>query len=692
MATPHQKEKRRPRGRGAVAWGAAVLLWCAWGYCRDGNGLGLLWTTAVLAAVAAVLPRPFPGNARWLIWTWVAVTVSCLAANVERVAVPEEVWKQGYMIDRIATVAYAMGVSAVFFRMSAVGVTKIVVGVLPMMMLTIGREAAPGRAPALAAHISVWVLVALAAGLEQARQAAEEKGAGGLPFGWRELTARCGWWVAMLALAVALRVPVERAAVATQRRLLGLAYQPRGGPAGQRATDLPLSRALPKGFGGRMRIVLLLQAKKAPGYLRESVFTTYAGGRWLAPGLGGPIQPRAGDAGRAGEVFPLAAVSAGTVDDRVRVEVLSPQLLGAFCLPGNAVALTCEGGGAPQADANGMLTVEGALPLRYEADVVTRADANAYPAPDGLGDPAYLALPPALAGAVSNWTQACAGLPEAPTARAAARCLEDYFAWNFRYRTDVLLQAIPDPLVDFMARREGYCVHFASAAALMLRARGIPARVVGGYACGEWDPWLGRWVVREREAHAWVEAWDREAGRWLLVEATPPDGQPAAYTRPGGVRRAWDLCTALWQRMIAALKTMSFLAAITAGGEAVFFFAWRLVWGPVGVLLLAGGLAVVWWRRRVRRRRETFESRLRAALTQAMRRIARRAVPEHLRRREAEGWDAWLARVRPALPPDAFAELRDQVERYQRLRYRARLDRSEADAWLARDDRKHPPL
>jgi hypothetical protein len=112
----------------------------------------------------------------------------------------------------------------------------------------------------------------------------------------------------------------------------------------------------------------------------------------------------------------------------------------------------------------------------------------------------------------------------------------------------------------------------------------------------------------------------------------------------------------------------------------------------VGVLLLAGGLAVVWWRRRVRRRRETFESRLRAALTQAMRRIARRAVPEHLRRREAEGWDAWLARVRPALPPDAFAELRDQVERYQRLRYRARLDRSEADAWLARDDRKHPPL
>jgi hypothetical protein len=688
MATPHQNVEKRPRGRWAVAWGAAVLLWCAWGYCRDGNGLGLLWTTAVLAAVAAVLPRPFYGNTRWQIWTWLAVTVSCLAANVGRVAAPEEVWRQGYVMDRIATVAYAMGVSAVFFRMSAVGVTRIVVGALPMMMLTLGRDGAPGRAPTLAAHISIWVFVAVAAGLEQARQAAEEKGAGGLPFGGRELAARCGWLVAMLALAVGLRVPVERAAVAAQRRILGLAYPSRGGPAGPRAPDLPLSRPLPRGFGGRMRIVLLLRAREAPGYLRESVFTAYAGGRWLAPGPGGPVQPLTGDAGRAGEVFPLAAVPAGAVADRVRVEVLTPRLLVAFCLPGNA----CEGGGAPQADANGMLTAEGALPLRYEADVVTRADAHAYPAPDGLGDPAYLALPPALAGAVSNWTQACAGLTEAPTARAAARCLEDYFARNFRYRADVLLQAKPDPLVDFMTRREGFCVHFASAAALMLRARGIPARVIGGYACDEWDSWLGRWVVREREAHAWVEAWDREAGRWLLVEATPPDGRPAAYARAGLVRRARDLCTALWQRMIAALKSMSFLAVIAAGGEAVFNWAWRLVRGPGGVLLLAGGLAAAGWRRRARRRRETREARLRAALTDAMRRIARRAVPEHLRRREAEGWESWLARVRPALPPGAFAELRDQVERYQRLRYRARLDRAAAEAWLARDGRKHPPV
>jgi transglutaminase-like putative cysteine protease len=687
--------ERRPRGRGVVAWGAAVLLWCAWSYCRDGNGLGLLWTTAVLAAVAAALPRPFPGNARWQIWTTLAVTVGCLAANVMRVAAPDEVWKQGYVIDRIATVVYAMGVSAMFFRMSAVGVTRIVVSVLPMMMLTIGRDGGLVRAPALAAHISIWVWVALAAGLDQARQAAEETGANGVSFGWKELAARCGWLAAMLAVAVALRVPVERAAAVAQRRILGLAYPPRDAPSGPRGPDLPLSLPLPGGFGERVRIVLLLQAREAPGYLRESVFTAYAGGRWLPPAPGAPIQPRAGNAGgarRAGEVYPLAAVPAGTANDRVRVEVLEPGLSVAFCLPGNAVTLACEGGGAPQADANGMVTAEGARPSRYEADTVARADARAYPAPEGSGDPAYLALPPALAGAVSNWTQACAGLPEAPTARAAARCLEDYFERNFRYRADVILQAEPDPLVDFMARREGFCVHFASAAALMLRARGIPARVVGGYGCDEWDGWLGRWVVREREAHAWVEAWDRGAGRWFLVEATPPDGRPAAYARPGPMRRARDRCAALWRRTIAALKSMSFLEVIAAAGEAVFNVAWRLVRGPGGVLLLAGGMGAVWWRRRARRRRETDEARLRAALTAAMCRIARRAVPGHLRRRDAEGWAAWLARVQPALPAEAFADLRDQVECYQRLRYRVRLDRAAAETWLAHAGRKHPPV
>ena len=687
--TPHNQEKRS-RGRLAVLWGAAALVWCAWGYCGGEGGRGLLWTTAVLAVVAAVLPRPFPGNARWLIWTWVAVTLACLAANVERLAAPEEVWDQRYIYDRLATVAYAFAVSALFFRLSSVGVTKIMIGALPMMMVTLGQQGVMRVTAPLAVHVYMWVFVVLAVVLDHARQTAMEKGAGGLPFSWRERALRLGWLTVMLGAAVTLRAPVERVAVVAQRKLLGMSGHL--GRDRMPGTDLPLYRALPTGFDGRLRIVLLLQFKSEPGYLRGSVFTTYADGRWLSPSPGSPLKPKTRQAGQSENVYELVALRAGNDVDEMRVEVLSPQLLTALCLPGNAVALRSEGV-APHADANGMVTTAGGFPLQYGADVVAcRRDACAYPAPDGLADPAYLAVPPALAGAVSNWTEGCTGLLEAPTAGAAAQCIANYFARQFRYRADVKLRAKPDPLSDFMTRREGFCVHFASAAALMLRSRGIPARVVGGYVCGEWDAWLKRWVVREREAHAWTEAWDRDAGQWLVVEATPPDGRPEAYAEPGYLRHVLDLVMALWKRMIAALKTVNFLTVIAEWGALLFWAVGRLVWGFWGLLLLvAGGIAAVWWRMRARRRLRAREDRLRAALTEAMCRIARHAVPDRLRRREAECWDFWLARIRPTLQPDAFAELHAQVEQYQQLRYRVRLDRAAAEAWLARDGRKHPP-
>lgn len=66
--------------------------------------------------------------------------------------------------------------------------------------------------------------------------------------------------------------------------------------------------------------------------------------------------------------------------------------------------------------------------------------------------------------------------------------------------------------------RTGFCSHYASAAALILRAAGIPARVVGGYQGGDWHPQQGYLAVRQREAHAWVEYLDNE--QWQLFDPT----------------------------------------------------------------------------------------------------------------------------------------------------------------------------
>ena len=99
--------------------------------------------------------------------------------------------------------------------------------------------------------------------------------------------------------------------------------------------------------------------------------------------------------------------------------------------------------------------------------------------------------------------------------------LLDYFRHGFRYTLSPGDPGTADPLVRFLFEtRSGHCEYFASAFAVMLRAIGIPALVVNGYAGGEWNPYGNYFVVRQRDAHSWVEAY--VAGEWRTFDPTPP--------------------------------------------------------------------------------------------------------------------------------------------------------------------------
>jgi hypothetical protein len=67
--------------------------------------------------------------------------------------------------------------------------------------------------------------------------------------------------------------------------------------------------------------------------------------------------------------------------------------------------------------------------------------------------------------------------------------------------------------------REGFCEHYASTLALLLRASGVPARVVAGYQGGTLNEFQKFWVIREKDAHAWVE-YVNSKGRWARADAT----------------------------------------------------------------------------------------------------------------------------------------------------------------------------
>jgi len=87
-----------------------------------------------------------------------------------------------------------------------------------------------------------------------------------------------------------------------------------------------------------------------------------------------------------------------------------------------------------------------------------------------------------------------------------------------------------DPIDWFLFDAKiGYCEQFATAETLMLRSLGIPARLATGYATGEYSPILDQTIVRERDAHAWVEAYFPGHG-WVPIDPSP-GYSPLAATR-----------------------------------------------------------------------------------------------------------------------------------------------------------------
>ena len=108
--------------------------------------------------------------------------------------------------------------------------------------------------------------------------------------------------------------------------------------------------------------------------------------------------------------------------------------------------------------------------------------------------------------------------------------IEEHFQKNFVYTIDPP-RAEGDPVSYFLLHsKAGHCEFFASAAALMLTARGIPARLVTGSYGGELGFFSRSLVVRGNNLHAWVEA-DLDGNGFTILDPTPPAGIPPATQR-----------------------------------------------------------------------------------------------------------------------------------------------------------------
>jgi len=296
-------------------------------------------------------------------------------------------------------------------------------------------------------------------------------------------------------------------------------------------------------------------------------------------------------------------------------------------------------------------------------------------------------LEPQLGPHPAQWLQLPAGFN--PRTLALGR------AWRARYGGDdaAIVQAAlalfhdggfrytltPAPLGrnamdDFLFdTREGFCEHYSSAFTVLMRAAGIPARVVTGYQGGYWNAMGGYLLVRNSDAHAWSEVW--LAGRgWVRVDPTAAVRPQrislgAAAAVPGqlpwyqsgwlqSLRNHWDIVNRWWNLSVNGFDALRQHGLLKPFGIRDTDTSTLLLMLAAGcVLCMGAGLAWVW------RPREP-EDAARAALRRLERKLARQGVA----RQDGEGPRDYLQRA-ARLMPAQHDRLTELMHRYLELRY-----------------------
>ncbi|HEX5646444.1 MAG TPA: DUF3488 and transglutaminase-like domain-containing protein [Nitrospira sp.] len=155
-----------------------------------------------------------------------------------------------------------------------------------------------------------------------------------------------------------------------------------------------------------------------------------------------------------------------------------------------------------------------------------------------------------------------------------ALAIQDHLSHNYQYSLDAPLAAQAHPLEEFLfVRKTGYCEHYATAMVMMLRSVGVPARLVTGFLATEWNEYGNYYIVRQQDAHAWVEVHLPQSG-WVMMDPTPADGDSLVGTLPAWhrVQSMLDSARLRWNRFFVQYSAADQLAVVRdlqTGGASV---------------------------------------------------------------------------------------------------------------------------
>lgn len=299
-------------------------------------------------------------------------------------------------------------------------------------------------------------------------------------------------------------------------------------------------------------------AQAAQVHWRGLVLTNFDGKRWftpqrnqtiLPPGPGGtyafrsPVLP-------PGTFYPLhytvwmepigtGAIFVAPHPDSLRGQFGDePARLGGL-QPRNFLLLDETGAIFNASHNNRPIRYEGASHLPRVPPLQLRQDRQEYP-PAILQT--YLQLPP-LDPRIRRLALQITAQASTPYDKAAG--IESYLKSHYSYTLDLTGPRAKDPLANFLfVRRAGHCEYFASAMTILLRAAGVPARYAAGFLPGEYNDLGHDYIVRESDAHAWVEVYFPDYG-WIPFDPTP-SGDATRHGLADRLALYWDWFQFTW--------------------------------------------------------------------------------------------------------------------------------------------------
>jgi transglutaminase-like putative cysteine protease len=256
-----------------------------------------------------------------------------------------------------------------------------------------------------------------------------------------------------------------------------------------------------------------------------------------------------------------------------------------------------------------------------------------------------------------------------------------YFNQNkFEYTLEPPLLGMNSVDEFLFSTRQGFCEHYAGAFVFLMRAAGIPARVVTGYQGGELNELGGYYILRQSDAHAWAEVWLKNRG-WVRVDPTAaisperiqsglgaalPDNaalpfmarNPPQWMRT--LRMNWDSLANQWNQWVLGYDTEQQFAFLTRLGMEDITWQKLALNMLAGIALLVGLVTLVMLRRMVVRKRDDVQD----IWLKLCGKLAKGGLP----RATHEGPIDYARRV-AAARPDVAAAVNAIARHYVDLRY-----------------------